>query len=168
MPAKFYFTTVAARPLTFQNRKFSFLVCSTAGGRANGVFATEDAGEQAVLDAAVQSRRGVKEIGADEYEQLKKKATKMPASSNFGGFKPRIVQPPILPQMAVEGRAAAPHAGQPAAKPVAETLPPSPTIGSLVKTQKVASPKPFANSEKKTKQAADRAKIRVARRPEST
>lgn len=166
--AKFYFSQFAAKPLTYSGRVFRFEVCSLLAGRPVGTYRAEDEEEIKILDGVVASRRGVKEIDEAEYETLQKKKKQTPPPSNSGVSKARVVQPPILPQMAVEAKAGVPSAGLRAdgSQNPPENLPPSPTIGSLVRTQRVNSPKPFASAEQKTKKAADRGKIRVARKAE--
>jgi hypothetical protein len=178
MAAKYYFTSLARRPMTLSGHVFKFLVCSAAGGSAAGVLEATDPVAIQVLDDAVRAKRGVKEISAEEFEELKKKGSVTPQRVNSNGYQPRVIQPPILPQLAVEERAGVPSAGKPSAaqqgdifsgpggKPMSEAEKNRPSIGNLLRVGKVNPPKPFAASEGKTRKAAaraDRAKIRVVR-----
>lgn len=156
-----YFTQLAARPLVFSGRTFRFLICAQNAGRAVGVYATEDAAEINVLDAAVAARRGIKAIEVDEYEGLKKKATIALQSVKSGGSRPKLARPPELAmeKAGVVGAASGKNNDE-------EGMLTRPPAEKLIRLQKVASPKPFSGSEIKTKRASERAsaaKIRVAR-----
>lgn len=54
-------------------REFRFLICSQMAGRAAGVYEATDALDIQLLDEAVRARRGIKEIGAEEFAELKKR-----------------------------------------------------------------------------------------------
>lgn len=180
---KYYFSSLVRRPLTLSGQVFRFLICSVAGGSAAGVFATDDPTQIAILDDAVRGRRGVKEIGEAEFEDLKKKGSTTPQRVNSNGYKPKVIQPPILPPLAVEERAGVPSAGRastkeagdifsgPGGRPMSEAERNRPSIGNLLKIGRVNPPKPFAASDAKMKKSvkrADRAKIRVVRPAEQT
>lgn len=171
---KFYFTSIANRPMRLSGFTFRFEICSLHGGKAAGIYAAEREDEQAVLDDAVRGRRGVKEIGAEEYAELKKKLSQTPPSKPSNVFRPRVVQIPTLPEVAIEERAGVVRsadsgaAGKPAVNPE-ENLLAQPPISKLVRLERVNPPAPFAqatNKAVKAAQRADRAKIRVARKAE--
>ena len=181
MASKFYFTSLARRPMTLSGHVFKFLVCSVAGGSAAGVLEATDPVAIQVLDDAVRSKRGVREISVEEFDELKKKGSVTPQRLNSTGYRPRVIQPPILPPLAVEERAGVPSAGRPAptgdlfsgpgGKPMSEAERNRPSIANLLRVGKVNPPKPFAASEGKVRKAAaraDRAKIRVVRPSENT
>ena len=170
MAAKFYFTTLAARPLTFSGRVFKFLVCGISSGRACGVYKAEDPAEIAVLDDAVRGKRGIKEVSPEEGAELEKKTAQIQTFASGRESGPRVVQPPILPQLAVESAPGVPANGRPTGTTPNENLLSGPThrpsIVDLLRQGKVNPPRPFAQSDAKVKKAsarADRAKIRVAR-----
>lgn len=170
---KHYFTSLASRPMKLSGKDFRFAICSIAGGRASGVYEATDPAEIAILDAAVSGRRGVQEIGADEFETLKKKASQTRQSVSSNGSKPpRVVLIPLLPEIAIEGKGSAPSAASEAGKSRngEDNLLAQPSISSLIRVKKVNPPRPFAASEQKTRKAADRAdraKVRVARKNEA-
>lgn len=171
--AKFYFTSLGARPMRISGRVITFTVCSISGGRAAGVYEATDDEEIAVLDDAVRGRRGVKEIGEEEFTELKKKATATRPLKSSNVSSPRVVRIPTLPEMAVEARAGVPSAGlrSDGSQRALEDLPPSPSIASLLRTARVNPPKPFAASDEKTRKSsdrADRAKVRVSRKSVDT
>lgn len=181
--ARYYFTSLANRPMTLSGKVFKFTICGLSSGRACGVYKTEDPGEIAVLDDAVRGRRGVKEIGEAEYIESEKKTAQIRSSLSLKGYAPRVVQPPILPALAVEAvpgvpaemRPSAPQKGDifsgPGGKPMSEAERNRPSIANLLRVGKVNPPKPFAASEGKVRKAAaraDRAKIRVVRPAENT
>jgi hypothetical protein len=165
---KFYFTTLARRPLTLSGSVFTFELCSVSGGRANGIFATEDPTAISILDDAVRGRRGVQEITEADYVEQKKKQNEIPSSRNSNVSPPRVVRPKI--ELAV----AAPSAGvvdpssrgpigshpeESAFRPEANV----PSIGNLLKTRRVNPPKPFAASDQKIKAAVKRGAAKAAR-----
>lgn len=169
MAGKFYFTSLAARPMTLSGHIFKFIVCSMSGGRAAGFYEANDPAEIAILDGAVQAKRGISAISEEEGEKLKKKVSQTPVSVSSRGFRPRSIQIPTLPLAAVESRPGVPSAGLRAdgSQNPPEDLPPSPSIGSLLHVRTVTPPQPFSAANAKAEKAsgrADRAKIRVARR----
>lgn len=169
--AKYYFTSLARKPMVLSGRTITFLPFSVSIGKVSGVFKAEDPADIQVLDDAVRGRRGVSEISEVEYLEAEKKTAKIPPSLNTSGLKPRVVKIPTLPEAAVSDK---PGNAARSADQSDETLftGPAPVklaSADLVKIGKVNPPKPFAGSEDKTRKAsnrADRAKIRVARRPE--
>lgn len=156
--------------MTLSGHVIKFLICSSSGGRAAGVYEATDEEEIKVLADAVASKRGVSEIDEAQFETLKKKATQTPQSGNSGGSRPRVVRIPTLPDLAVEASPGVPSAGRLAdgTQRAPLELPPSPapSIASLLQVRKVNPPRPFSGSDVKTDKASkrgDRAKIRVAR-----
>lgn len=173
MATKHYFTSIAGRPMTISGYTIKFLICSLQGGKAVGVYETSDPGEIAALDAAVAGRRGVRAISAEEFEASKKKAQMTRPSWNSSGFRgPRVIRVPTLPEMSVEPRAGVPSAGSRGDdKNGDQNLLVAPPISKLVRIERVNPPRPFGVSDQKTQKAsarADRAKVRVARRPADT
>lgn len=157
--------------MTLSGRVFKFTVCSVMSGRASGFYETKDADEESILDAAVAGKRGVSLMSESDAVMAKKKASQIQQSSNFNGSSPRVVQIPLLPQLAVEaadGVASTGIRADGSQKPREELPPaPAPSIGSLLKIERINPPKPFANSEAKIKRSADRgdkAKIRLIRK----
>lgn len=153
--------------MTLSGHVITFVIASISGGRAFGVYETENPDEIAVLDAAVSGRRGVSAITEDEFNDLKKKATPTPSSVSFNAsLKPRLVRPAVTPPIAVNEKA-----GVAVGKPSQETqfqgeTHTNPSIASLLRVKRLSPPTPFAASDVKTKKAssrADRAKVRVAR-----
>lgn len=174
---KYYFSTLVRRPLTFSGRQFTFFVTSVRGGSASGIYEATSEEEIAVLDDAVRGRRGVQEIGAEEFEELKKKATRTPQRANSNGSPPRIARPQIQPPVAMEEKAGVPSAESAKAKPTGKdvfsgpggTPHAAPSIKSLLKTSRVTPPRPFSQADAKIQKAAKRASnkaARVARAPE--
>ncbi len=178
MASRFYFTSLAARPMTLSGHVFKFLVCSLSSGKAVGIYEATDPGEIAVLDDAVRARRGVSEISAEDAEKLKKKVSQTPISvSSRGSSPPHVVRIPLLPQLAVEAADGVASTGRnpDGTQRPREVLPPAPaplpSPDSLLHIQRVNSPKPFMAAESKTKKAAARAgkaKIRVDRKAIAT
>lgn len=174
--AKFYFTSLARRPLTLSGRVFKFSVFSLSGGSASGVYEATDPEEIRILDEAVAGRRGVRAMSEEEGANAKKKATPTLRFANSTVSKARIIQPPILPQLSVEQKAGVPYAGKPQGTNPEENMLSSPSanrpsIGNLLRLGKVNPPKPFATAEDKTKKSAaraERAKIRVIRDKEGS
>lgn len=168
---KFYGTTLARKPLTFSGHVITFLISSISGGRAFGVYATENPEEIQVLDAAVAGRRGVSSISEEDYDLGAKKATPTRSSKPTDASQPRLVRPQIQPELAMGAKVGV------SAAAIAEPTPAktdqfqgethtTPSIASLLKVKRLNPPKPFATSETKTKKAsdrADRAKVRMVR-----
>jgi hypothetical protein len=163
---KFYFSQLAARPLVFSGRTFRFLICSKMSGRHAGVYMTEDAEEIKVLDGAVAGKRGIQEIGESDYEDLKKKATLTLQSPKSAGSKPRVAHSPKVPPLQLsEGSARGAESGKNADADHEDdqSLISKPAVETLIRVERVASPKPFGNSERAVAKAvrrADAAKIR--------
>jgi hypothetical protein len=170
--AKYFFTSLANRPMTLSGRIFRFDVCSIQGGKAAGVYEATDAEEIKVLEEAVAARRGVKEIGEAEFELLKKKLTLTPPSRSSNVSRPRVVRIPTLPEVSMEAKIGVPSAASGASKPGVnpeENLLVAPPISKLVRVERVNPPRPFATADQKVVKAskrAARAKVRVARSAE--
>lgn len=159
---KYYFTTLASRPLTFSGTVFRFLICSQIAGRASGVYESQNDNETAILDAAVAARRGVSAIGQEEFEAQKKRVQTMPQSVRLGVSPPRPVQPPKPVELAM-GKAGVPSAGLPAKQNDETSLAKAPAIRDLIRERKVNPPQPFTSAAQKTKKASDRATTKAAR-----
>lgn len=167
--ARYFFTPLAGRPLTLSGHVFKFMVIGISGGKASGVYEAKTDEEIAILSDAVRARRGIAEISLEEWEKSVKKTAQIRSFRSSNGSSPHVVQIPLLPQSMVEAAPGVASAGlrSDGSQKPAEELPPSPSIGSLLRIAKVHPPKPFAASDEKTKKSsvrADRAKIRVARR----
>lgn len=175
MDPKYYFTTMARKPMTLSGRVITFTVSSLSGGRAAGVFKATEPADILVLDDAVRGRRGVSEITQADYEAAEKKKSQTRSSVNSAGFQPRVVQMPTLPDLPLNRAKGALSADD--AKKVAQSQEnlftgethTQPTIASLLRVKRLNPPKPFAEADGKTDRAikrADRAKVRVARKAE--
>lgn len=149
---KFYFTSSASRPVTLEGRTYKFQPLSILGGRVSGVFDTEDATDQAILDRAVTMKRGITEISADEAEQAKKKLLNNQARSVnllHDVLPPRLSSSPagqLLP-MAVEsvGSVASGEQAKPNRPAPINTDITLPTVVSMAKVGAVKPPQPFVN-----------------------
>lgn len=164
---RYFSTTLARRPMTLSGHVITFLIASISGGRAYGVYATENPEEIKVLDAAVAGRRGVSSISEGDYDVALKKASPIHSSLNSNGSPPRLALPKITPELAVNAKA-----GVAVGKPPAQETQfqgdthTTPSIASLLRVKRLSPPTPFAASDAKVKKAsarADRAKVRVAR-----
>lgn len=170
--ARFYFSTLAARPMTLSGRTFRFTICSVMSGRANGVYEATDDAEIAVLSQAVANRRGVQEISEEQFAALKKKASQTPQLANSRGSKPpRVIRIPLLPEMTVAPKSPAKDAdfagavdahGNRVSNP--DEPDSAPNIADLIQVQRVNPPKPFSDSDSKVRKSAARATARVARK----
>jgi hypothetical protein len=159
---KYYFTQLASRPLVLSGKPYRFLICSQMAGRSSGVYMAESEEEIRVMDDAVRARRGVKEIGAEEYEELKKKATRQMQSVKSGGSKPKLVFSPKTPPLRLAENA--PGVASEAKKAAEEAMLVAPPVTTLINVEKVGSPRPFSTSDTKVSRAvkrADRAKVRL-------
>lgn len=166
--------------MTLSGRVFKFNVCSLSAGRACGVFKAESESDIAILADAVRSKRGVSEIDEAQYLEAEKKSSQTQSLLSLKGYAPRVVQPPILPALAVEAVPGVASDGRtpvtpktdlfsgPGGRPTAAEAN-RPSIANLLKIGKVNPPKTFAESKDKVRKSsarADRAKIRVARAAE--
>lgn len=167
--AKFYATSLAARPLVMSGKTFKFEITGISAGRAFGVLKTEAADEISILDAAVAARRGVKEIDEAEYAnalEAKKKAGHS-LSSNGSKPPPRVAHTPkLLPDLAVEGKGSAASAGQrqgDVKSPTEVDTEAKPKVKDLIRIERVNPPQPFARSNEKVVKASKRASSKAAR-----
>lgn len=148
-------------------REFRFLICSQMAGRAAGVYEATDPVDIQLLDDAVRARRGIKEIGAEEFAELKKKVTRTPQSLKSGAFRPKPV-PSIPPmELAVEkaGVAFAAGSSPKGASPNNEEqlAVGAPPVRDLIREQRVNPPKPFAAADEKAVKSAQRAERKRAK-----
>lgn len=170
MAKKFYFSSLARRPMTLSGHVIKFLISGIAGGSASGVYATEHPEEIKVLDDAVRGRRGVSEITEEAFEEARKKAQPTRSSSNSKDSPSRLARPAITPPLSVAEKTAVDSAGAKLPKS-RDTLftgdtHTTPSIASLLRVKVLNPPKPFAEADAKTTKAsarAARAKVRVAR-----
>jgi hypothetical protein len=73
---RYYYSELANRPISDGNVTVNFEKTAIIGSNIVGIYATDDPGELAVLNGAVQLRAGVMEISQQEYEeQLAQKKT---------------------------------------------------------------------------------------------
>lgn len=157
MPRRFYFSTNCSRPVVFDNREFKFVPMSILGGRISGVFDTEDETDIAILNRAVAGQMGVTEISEAAAEDIKKKLRSNPRrSANLSRdvLPPRLAKSPVgalMPVVENAGFAASerpPNSAVPA--PVSTEIT-TPTVTSLLRTEKLRPPQPFVDEGKRTK-----------------